>query len=216
MSNTPLVIDQKVMKEQFIAIRYMFGAGGNFMDAWLTASKLNLSNIVLNEYGSAHSAYKEFLPFRLPLTKTPTPSTNSRRHPPYFSHTEYRDLSIISSMFYKVINMSYELDDCDELELCFLGKLFFESVDKFPSVYVRHHEARQKYYEPIESTNTILNVTWKELFHGDADALIERLKMFTSLTNIKKEYLLEWREKTKLGMIKTENKIVKNKDLITL
>jgi hypothetical protein len=28
--------------------------------------------------------------------------------------------------------------------------------------------------------------------------------------------LLEWREKTKLGMIKTENKIVKNKDLITL
>jgi hypothetical protein len=214
MSNTPLVIEQQAMKEHFIAIRYVHGSGGHFLNAWLTASKLNLTSLPLGEYGSGHYAYKEFNLYKGPA-ELPKPAVNITTYPPYFVYTEYRSLIALSSIFHKIINISYEVDDCDEIELCFLGKFYLEQDSK-NSTYCRHHLHRQKDYAPIESTEDILNITWKELLHGDAITLCERLSTFTGISDIKIDYLREWREKTKLGMDKTRTQIIKNKDLVEL
>jgi hypothetical protein len=214
MSNTSLVVDQQTMKEHFIAIRYVHGSGGHFLNGLLTASKLNLPTFRLGEYGSGHYVYKEFNFYKNTML-FPDPTCDILTPPPYFVYTEHHSLETIANIFHKVINITYELDDCDEIELCFLGKFHLEEAEnKINSTYCRHHTHRQKYYSPVDTTDNVLNITWKELLHGDHTILSKRLKLFTRLSNIKTDYLLEWREKTKLGMNKTQHIIVKNKDLI--
>lgn len=215
MSNTSLVINQKAMKEHFIAIRYVHGSGGHFVNAWLTASKLNISSITLGTYGSAHPSFKEFGSYTRPPA-LPAPHFEITTPAPYFVHTEYRDLNVIANSFYKVINIVYQLDDCDELELSFLGKYYLEKVDNKVSAYLKQHTYRQKYYNMTEDTSYILNVQWKELVYGDASLLIEKLKIFTNLSNIKIEPLLEWREKTKSSIKETKTKVVIHKDTVEL
>ena len=214
MSNTTLVIDQQTMKEHFIAIRYVHGSGGHFLNAWLTASKLNFPKIPLGNYGSGHLAYKEFYIYKN-ISSLPEPTHDLTTPPPYFIYTEYHSLSVISSIFYKVINISFDLDDCDELELCFLGKHFLEN-DRRNLNYSRRHKYKHKYHSPVESENNILNISWKEYLYGDADALYNKLKIFTGIENIKVEPLLEWRDKTKIYMNKTVTQINILEDLIEL
>lgn len=214
MSNTPLVIDQQTMKEHFIAIRYVHGSGGHFLNAWLTASKLNLPGIPLGDYGSGHHAHKEFNFFKNPKV-LPEPIYDITTPAPYFIHTEYPVLPAIASIFYKVINISYDLDDCNELELCFLGKFFLE-MNRKKIRYARQHKYKHKHYLPIESVDNILNISWKEYLYGDADTLCKKLKIFTGLENIKIVPLLEWREQTKMCMNKTNGQIKILEDLIEL
>jgi hypothetical protein len=215
MSNTSLVVDQQTMKEHFIAIRYVHGSGGHFLNAWLTASKLNIPNITLGDYGSAHASFKEFGSYTKPPA-LPAPHFEITSYPPYFVHTEYRDLNVISNSFYKVINIVYELADCDELELSFLGKYYLEKVVNKIPVYLKQHTHRQKYYKQTLDTDYILNVQWKDLLYGDPILLSEKLKTFTGLTNIKIEPLIEWREKTKSSMKETKTKVVMHKDTVEL
>ena len=214
MSNTPLEINSLSMKEHFIATRYVNGSGGHFLNAWLTASKLNLTTIPLGNYGSGHLAYKEFYIYKN-LSSLPEPTHDLTTPAPYFIYTEYHSLSVISSIFYKVINISFDLDDCDELELCFLGKHFLEN-DRRNLKYGRRHKYKHKYHSSVKSENNILNISWKEYLYGDADALCDKLKIFTEIENINVDPLLEWRDKTKICMHKTATQINMLEDLIEL
>jgi len=215
MSNTPLVIDQQAMKEHFIAIRYVHGSGGHFLNAWLTASKLNLSTITLGEYGSAHPAFKEFGAYKKP-PELPSPHFNIKTPPPYFLHTEYRNLDLIADNFYKVINVVYDIDDCNELELSFLGKYYLENTNNSIPTYLRQHAHRQKYFSLTTNTTKLLNISWKELLHYDAHLLVDKLKIFTGLLNIVVEPLYEWRQKTKNSMDKTILQVTMNEDTVDL
>lgn len=209
------------MNKDLIAIRFPSGAGGQFLNAFLTAAKLNNKiPLEFGNYGSAHNTYKEFSQHSMPidpvniqigvLTNALIRCNELRSSPPYIMHTHIFDLSLLMNYAYKVINISYTLDDSPDMFYAFVGKYIFENnrdIDPWikiqnPNIYMRKLIPNYT----VEETDRILVVYWSDLFIKPAAPLIAKLSEFTNIPkeNFLEENLINWRDKTMKGIRETK------------
>jgi hypothetical protein len=136
----------------FIAIRYTGGAGGQFVNGWLTKAKYQDTSLMpLGEFGSGHFSHREIewnvgsyycLEDHLNLYRQRNPEKPCR--PPWFFGTHCEDLDLILASVDRVISITYTQEDCREITLAFLGKYMLENP--------KHRDEIQRNVNPLGLT----------------------------------------------------------------
>ena len=136
----------------YIAIRYTGGAGGQFLNGWLTKAKYQDPNpMPLGEFGSGHRSRREVpwnvssfysLEDHLTLYRQQHPDTLC--HAPWFFGTHCEDQSLVLRSVGRVITITYQEQDCREITLAFLGKYMLENP--------KHREEIERNCNPLGLT----------------------------------------------------------------
>jgi hypothetical protein len=136
----------------FIAIRYTGGAGGQFLNGWLTKAKYQDPDpMPLGEFGSGHRSHREIewnvssfysLEDHLNLYRQRNPSTIC--HAPWFFGTHCEDQALVLNSVGRVITITYQEQDCREITLAFLGKYMLENP--------KHREEIERNCNPLGLT----------------------------------------------------------------
>lgn len=198
-----------------VPIVYNLGSGGHFLTAFLTAAKLNNPNIVqLSRFGNAH---KSDLIIHIP--KAPTDdisvyvakvvtklSNNLTTHSAYIQMHHDNYISTITPFFKKVILITYNQEDIEDLAAIFAAKFGLDSANiGFDEKLKREYRGTKEllidyfdFYQTICEDN-VFCVSWKELYHNDPILLIEKLSKYTEYNSnqFPLEKLMEWRKLTK-------------------
>lgn len=204
---------------KIIPITYLGGTGARFLTYFLTCAKLNkFEEPKLSEHGSAHfGLFKE-----LGTTPWGIEERTSAEHiewiesksienydEPLFVTAHILDLDLALEHFDKVIRLTYDEDDMDEINHVFLGKFGLDDfkIKKTPNeflifrmpTYIRLHPnfTRRPELEP-----RVLFVSWKEMYHYDLDVIITKLHHFTEIpkNNFNADAFNHWRNVTRLGV----------------
>ena len=224
------------IKPDFLPVRFMGGTGGNFLVSWLTQAKLKSSeDFQFSLHGNCHTQLREYRlherPFRAeyPLRNqlegideiafTTQPITTP---PPYFVCSECVDLHNLISRYPRVISITYDLKDSDQLAWILLGKWGLdenESARRFGDI-VELKDARdtitkwidwRRYYRQhhhlfdsnqFTPTDNSIAVTWQELFELDPMLIKYKLSKFTGFAPVDfpTKNILAWRAATLKGI----------------
>lgn len=197
---------------QFVAVRYRAGTGGKFLTSWLTCAKLHRTDLNFTQFGDSRNLYFDAevifdspgSDFRFIKTfVAPTILRNTK--PPYFYYTNYIDVKDLITKVYKVINISYSVEDIPDVHTIFFCKNRIENEDQIPRgmadrVNVSLHKTI-KDYEYYPDPN-LLDVPFKELFRGEISILKSKLSDFTQIPieNFSDNMILTWRERTSVAL----------------
>jgi hypothetical protein len=202
-------------RSDIIPILYMGGTGGHFLSAFLYHAREGDNYWQFSKNGNTHHSQKEYTNYAsgewdiaidhiTPLLQIPI-SDNIKY---IMSHCTEPELAL--SYFDKVIKTYYESNDVYEITLAFLAKWGSDhnnlSIDELRKMSIpinlRHRNFPKlcKYYE----SDSLLNISWKELIHNDPNLLISKLSKFTSM-NVERfpiDKLITWRKLTLDGISK--------------
>ena len=199
---------------KIIPVSYCTPTGGAFISALLTAAKNNNFNEAsFMKHGNSHRTGLDDITvprgdmldtdeYKLDLLLTAPIENNS----PYFISTHLTDLSLLTSNFDKVIRITYDRDDIDELVNVYIGKVCFDVFDRDIVLAKRRGVMHMLYminaaesFSSGTSTDSILFISWKTIFHGNSAKLIKILSNFTKIN--KSQYNVDlvdaWKEKTR-------------------
>lgn len=119
-------------------------------------------------------------------------------------HDNY--ISTITPFFKKVILITYNQEDIEDLAVIFAAKFGLDSVNiGFDEKLKREYRGTKEllidyfdFYQTICEDN-VFCVSWKELYHNDPILLIEKLSKYTEYNSnqFPLEKLMEWRKLTK-------------------
>jgi hypothetical protein len=121
-----------------IAIRYTGGAGGQFLNGWLTQAKYqDYQDLPLGEFGSGHVCYRD-IPFNVSSTyamwdhlKIQQAKTPDREFiPPYFFGTHCETLDVVRQDLSRVITITYTPDDAWDISMSWLSKYILENPEQ--------------------------------------------------------------------------------------
>ena len=202
-----------------IPITYLGGTGARFLTYFLTCAKLNrFEEPTLSEHGSAHfGLFKEIgtSPWGIE-ERTSLEHIKWIQHKPISEYSEpvfvtahILDLELALEHFDKVIRLTYDEDDMDEINHVFLGKFALDDfkIKKTPNeflifrmpTYIRLHEhfKRKPELEP-----RVLFLSWKEMYHLDLDIIITKMHEFTGIpkANFNLDAFNHWRKVTREGV----------------
>ena len=136
----------------YIAIRYTGGAGGQFLNGWLTKAKYrDLDPMPLGEFGSGHLSRREvawnvssFYSLEDHLTLYRQQHPHSPCYSPWFFGTHCEDQALVLNSIGRMITITYQEQDCREIALAFLGKYMLENP--------KHREEIERNCNPLGLT----------------------------------------------------------------
>jgi hypothetical protein len=215
------------MSNNIIVITYSTGTGGSFLQQFLTLAKLESSRLIkFSKHGNAHS----FMLADMPIEPGPVngefdeqkvkyileaePYVDSVE--PYITISHIVDLKLVQTNFDKVIRITYDLEDIDEICCTHIGKFSYD--EKLQTRLYSQKECNlrklslkleQKLYTNEVIYPNVLYVSWKDLYKNDTQNLIEKLSNFTGfpIINFNLENLNNWRTATKEGIELVKNNL---------
>lgn len=199
---------------KIIPVSYCTPTGGAFVAAFLTAAKNNNFNQPeFMKHGNSHKTglddvtvprgdmldtddYKLNLLLNAPIED----------NVPYFISTHLVELPLLEANFNKVIRITYDSTDIEELVNVYIGKVCFDVFNRDVTLSKRRGVMHMLYmldnkesFVAGTNTDSVLYLPWKTLYHGDSNSLIKTLSKFTEISqpqfNI--DFLNTWKEKTK-------------------
>jgi hypothetical protein len=201
-------------RQDYISVRYFGGSGGTFLTSWLTAAK-NENNLYVNltDVSSANPGVLEIqqsVPhnFRSEQHKqflsTAVPGV-SGTEAPYFLLDQSKSIDESLECVQRVINISYDIDDVDDITWCYYKKTFMQqkNVDLLDVESILEQLTETvgacwiKFRAKTDSAR-VCYIKWKDLLSGDPVALVEKLSAFTGISANKFDLALlgQWREGT--------------------
>lgn len=213
------------MNEDIIPITYINASGGNFLCHFIASAKRNIKDIIpLSKNGNTHEFGLKDIPSpsdgiltadNIKINHILTQNTTGIK--PYYTSAHISDGQLVHDNFKRSIRITYDLDDVEELTLVHLGKytsdcenIVLESVStQMPFIKFRIKKYNEFFSKKYDS---MLFVSWKEIYHNDPEVLITKLHEFTDIpkANFSIEQLLIWRDATK-KCIETVTNILKEK-----
>jgi hypothetical protein len=201
-------------RQDYISVRYFDGAGGKFLTSWLTASKNeNPQYVSLTDVGSANPSVLEIqqsVPhtFRSDQHKqflsTVVPGV-SGAEPPYFVLDQSKSLDESLECVQRVINISYDIDDVDDIAWCNYKKSYMQQqnvnlldVESILEQVTETVGGCWIKFRAKTDTARVCYIKWKDLLAGDSSSLINKLSQFTGIhmDNFDVTLLNEWRTAT--------------------
>jgi len=198
--------------EDIIPITYMGGTGGYFLCHLIVSAKRNIKNVLnLSEHGNSHKGMKDLesyakgldWPDQDKIDQLLSQLSNSYIEKPGYVPCHMKDINLINNTFKKSIRIVYDLDDVEEIANAYYGKWVidcatppsFKYTKESHAIAVRKHHI---YFSKIPNTESLLVISWKELFKGNIEELIAKISMFThiNIEHFSKEILIHWRNKT--------------------
>jgi len=202
-------------RQDYISVRYFDGAGGKFLTSWLTAAKnesdqyLSLTNVgsadpsVLEiQQGVPHNfrseQHKQFL-------STVVPGVAGTA-PPYFVLDQSQSLDDSLECVQRVINISYDINDVDDIAWCNYKKSFMQqqNVNLLDAESILEQITETVggcwiKFRAKTDTERVCYVKWKDLLSGDPVVLVEKLAGFTGISVSKFDLALlgQWRTGTR-------------------
>lgn len=206
------------MNSDIIPITYAGGTGGNFLCHFIVAAKyagVKKYKLPLSNLGNAHSSpgkdvsgapypmhISDDLKIKHLLSVVPEPD----KVKPYYTIAHIEDIQVLVDNFSKAIRIIFDESDFDELTNVFLGKYITDCLNIEPKhlhlhapsmrfFYIKH----SKSFKYEENRDSILFITWKELYHTDPLILITKLSEFTGIPteNFSLSDIADWRNTTK-------------------
>lgn len=218
------------MHKDLIAIRFLGGSGGQFLNSFLTAAKFNNKiPLIFGEYGSAHNTFKEFFWHCDPCAPVEGQITQienvvdaikrERTSPPYIMHSHGYDLDLLMRYAHKIISVSVTKAELPQIFYAFVGKFALEkTVDEIPYWMLKQNphtfsQLRADKYD-IGHSERCLTIRWHDLLAGDISLLISQLSEFTTIPkeNFLEENLINWRKITIDSIPKTMKIFYKYRD----
>ena len=202
-------------RQDYISVRYFGGSGGTFITSWLTAAKnesdqyLSLTNV-----GSADPSVLEIqqsVPhnFRSEQHKqflsTVVPGVAGTA-PPYFVLDQSKSLDDSLECVQRVINISYDINDVDDIAWCNYKKSFMQqqNVNLLDAESILEQITETVggcwiKFRAKTDTERVCYVKWKDLLSGDPVVLVEKLAGFTGISVSKFDLALlgQWRTGTR-------------------
>jgi len=201
-------------RQDYISVRYLGGSGGTFLTSWLTAAKNESPQYVsLTNVSSANpnfleiqqsvphnfraEQHKQFLSTAVPGT----PGTEA----PYFLLDQSKSLDESLECVQRVINISYDINDVDDVAWCYYKKTFIRQenanlldVESILEQLTETVGACWIRFRAKTDTERVCYVKWKDLLSGDPVALVEKLSAFTGISANKfnLSLLAEWQTGT--------------------
>jgi hypothetical protein len=201
-----------------IPITYMGGTGGNFLCHFIVSAKKNIKDTVqLSPYGNAHDyGMRDFVKTSLKIIGPDIDKINfilnqsvltSDAVEPYYTSTHVVNLKLATTHFAKVIRITYDLDDTPDLSKVMFGKWYIDVCNQPPAdenantatpasleIVLRVYANRFK----KEDFPDVLFISWKELFKGNIEELVNKISSFTNIdsNNFSISSLTHWRNKT--------------------
>lgn len=197
--------------EDIIPISYMSGTGGNFLCHFIVSAKENnKERVLLSHFGNAHGHGLKDINANIGTSSATDISTINNIlstivdplvKKPYFAPAHLFDINTINKYFKKSIRIIYDTDDIEEIAIIFYGKWIRQSKEfkttEIPQLITLIHD-NAKFFKKEKDMYNVLFVSWKELFKGNIDELIQKLSTFTHINsdNFNTESLIHWRTKT--------------------
>lgn len=203
-----------------IPITFAGGTGGQFLSYLLESAKIrDLSPIddKLSEHGNSHrlrSMHMAVAPYPAKLTYNDLlsvwhlPPENERIYP-YYCGTHISEIDDVLSYFDKIIRVTYDLDDIDDLVPIFVAKRLLDDniipkddIDKIKQGIATHRHflttQQQFFVDRPDLVPKVLCVSWKEILKYDALILIKKLSDFTEMPieDFNYDALIAWRNAT--------------------
>lgn len=203
-----------------IPITFAGGTGGQFLSYFLESAKIkDLSSIddKLSEHGNSHrlrSVHMAVAPYPAKLTYSDLlsvwhlPPDNEKVYP-YYCGTHISEIDDVLSYFDKIIRVTYDIDDIDDLVLIFVGKRLLDDniISKNDIDKLKQGEATHRYFLTTQQqffvdrpdlAPKVLCISWKEIIKNDASNLINQLSNFTEMPieNFNYDALITWRNAT--------------------
>jgi hypothetical protein len=202
-------------RQDYISVRYFAGAGGTFLTSWLTSAKNESDQYLsLTDVGSADPVVLE-IPASVPhnfrpeqhrqFLSTVVPGVAGIT-PPYFVLDQSQSLEDSLECVQRVINISYDIDDVDDIAWCNYKKSFMQqqNVDLLDVEAVLEQLAEFTgtcwiKFRAKTDTERVCYVKWKDLLSGDPVVLVEKLAGFTGISANKFDLALlgQWRAGTR-------------------
>lgn len=203
--------------EDIIPITFMGGTGGNFLCHFIVSAKRNIKTVLeLSEHGNAHQnclkdtfapPFGHDIPDNKKINFILTSPAQIVTEKPYYTSAHLVDINLINANFKRSVRITYELDDIDEISVLYYGKFFVDTRDtmnviNMKSSYIKYAKMgtilQQPKFTTIENMSNVLFVSWKELFNGNIEELINKISIFTEIdtNNFSRESLMHWRNKT--------------------
>jgi hypothetical protein len=201
-------------RQDYISVRYFGGSGGTFLTSWLTAAKNESDQYLsLTDVGSAN-------PSVLEIQQTVPHNFRSDQHrqflstvvpgvagtePPYFVLDQSQSLDESLECVQRVINISYDINDVDDVAWCYYKKTFIRQenanlldVESILEQLTEFTGTCWIKFRAKTDTERVCYIKWKDLLSGDPVALVEKLSVFTGISANKFDLALlgQWRAGT--------------------
>ena len=203
-----------------IPITYVGGTGGHFLCYMLNAAYSNIhSPVKLSTTGNAHDSSLGIcigggLDSDVTVKKSKILEwANLNVQNKKFVAVHCTDFKFLLSNFQKMIVITYSEENIKEIAYVFINKWLDQSSTKSEATRrrvlvttIKYTNLLELYTDKLLSSNTILNVSWDNLFKGDIHELISSLSEFTQIpvSNFNTENLIYWRKLTNDGLINCE------------
>jgi hypothetical protein len=202
-------------RQDYISVRYLDGAGGKFLTSWLTSAKNESDQYLsLTDVGSADPSVLEIqqgVPHNFrsdqhrQFLSTVVPGV-AGTEPPYFVLDQSKSLDESLECVQRVINISYDIDDVDDIAWCNYKKSFIQqqNVNLLDAESILEQLTETVggcwiKFRAKTDTERVCYVKWKDLLSGDPIALVEKLSGFTGISVSKFDLALlgQWRTGTR-------------------
>jgi hypothetical protein len=217
------------MNEDIVPIAFMGGSGGNFLCHFIISAKRKdktLPNLSL--HGNVHdNNYKDLDGPALGHTHPDSEkikfllsqeiSDNVKMTPPpYYTVVHFTETKYLATNFKKAVRIIFDKDDIDDIAINFVTKYQVDTlgepydITRLDSLRTFKKKSIVKWHNYFlkEDYPNVLFISWKELFLGNIDELINKISEYTGIESeyFLKDSLIMWRIKTQQGLdnFKTE------------
>jgi hypothetical protein len=217
--------------EDIIPIAFMGGSGGNFLCHFIISAKRKDKTLpILSEHGNVHNDYN-YKDLDGPALGPKDPDSEKLKFllsqeisdnvkltpPPYYTVVHFTETKLLATNFKKAIKIIFDKDDVNDIATSFVAKYQIDTLGESndPKQLNIMNVASQlsifkwhKYFLKEDYSN-ILFISWKELFLGDIDQLINKISEYTGIESdyFLKDSLIMWRIKTQQGLDNFRTKI---------
>jgi len=211
------------MNEDIVPIAFMGGSGGNFLCHFIISAKRKDKTLPnLSPHGNVHdNNYKDLDGPALGVVHSDLEkikfllsqeiSDNVKlTPPPYYTVVHFTENKLLAANFKKAIRIIFDKDDIDDIAINFVTKYQVDTLGE-PYDITRLNSLRtfkkmsivkwHRYFLKEDYPN-ILFISWKELFLGNIDELINKISEYTGIESeyFLKDSLIMWRIKTQQGL----------------
>ena len=207
--------------EDIIPIAFMGGSGGNFLCHFIISAKRKdktLPNLSL--HGNVHdNNYKDLDGPALGHTDPDSEKikfllsqeiSDKVKPPPYYTVVHFTDNKLLAANFKKAIRIIFDKDDIDTIAINFVTKYQVDTLGEpydpiqlnSMRMFKKMSIAKWHNYFLKEDYPNILFISWKELFLGNINDLINKISEYTGIESeyFLKDSLIMWRIKTQQGL----------------
>jgi hypothetical protein len=207
----------------------MGGSGGNFLCHFIISAKRKDKTLpILSEHGNVHNDnhYKDLNGPALGINDPDSEKlkfllsqeiSDKVKPPPYYTVVHFTEIKLLAANFKKAIKIVFDKNDIDTIAINFVTKYEVDTLGepydpiRLNSMRISNKMSIAKWHNYFlkEDYPNILFISWKELFLGDIDQLINKISEYTGIEfeYFLKDSLIMWRIKTQQGLDNFRTKI---------